>query len=101
MLSPRGLARWACALHWHHAGKAPDHTAAARLTLCHRWGHFGNRGTTLAGRFLESLVSGAKSFDPATFAFSAFLLLLTAAASIWTATRRIVRLDIMDILRFE
>ena len=61
----------------------------------------GTAGAALTGRFLESLVGGAKPFDPATFTFSILLLLLTAAASIWAATRRIAGLDIMDILRFE
>ncbi len=61
----------------------------------------GIAGATLTGRFLESLVNGAKPFDLATFTFSTVLLFLTAATSIWAATRRIARLDIMDILRFE
>jgi putative ABC transport system permease protein len=61
----------------------------------------GVTGATLTGRFLESLVSGAKPFDLATFTFSTLLLFFTAATSIWAATRRIAGLDIMDILRFE
>ena len=61
----------------------------------------GIAGATLTGRFLESLVNGAKPFDLATFTFSTLLLLLTAAMSIWAATRRIAGLDIMEILRFE
>lgn len=61
----------------------------------------GIAGAMLTGRFLESLVNGAKPFDLATFTFSTVLLLLTAATSIWAATRRIAGLDIMDILRFE
>jgi predicted permease len=61
----------------------------------------GIAGATLTGRYLESLVTGAKPFDLATFIFSVVLLLLTAALSIWSATRRIAGLDIMDILRFE
>ena len=61
----------------------------------------GMAGAALAGRFLESLVNGAKAFDLATFTFSTLLLFLPAAASIWSATRRIAGLDIMNILRFE
>jgi predicted permease len=61
----------------------------------------GIAGATLTGRFLESLVNGAKRFDLPTFTFSTLLLFLTAATSIWAATRRIAGLDIMDILRFE
>jgi hypothetical protein len=61
----------------------------------------GIAGATLTGCFLESLVNGAKPFDLPTFTFSTLLLFLTAATSIWAATRRIAGLDIMDILRFE
>jgi ABC-type antimicrobial peptide transport system permease subunit len=61
----------------------------------------GIAGSMLTGRFLESLVNGAQSFDLATFTFSTLLLLLTAATSIWAATRRIAGLDITEILRFE
>lgn len=61
----------------------------------------GIAGAMMTGRFLASLVNGAKAFDSATFALSSLLILLTAAASIWTATRRIAGLDVMDILRFE
>lgn len=62
---------------------------------------FGIGGAMLAGRFLETLVDGAKPFDVATFILSTLLLLVTAATSIWAATRRIAGLDIMVILRFE
>ncbi len=58
-------------------------------------------GAQLSGRLLESLVDGAK---PAGLATSASLVLLFAAvasASIWSATRRIARLDITAILRSE
>ena len=61
----------------------------------------GIAGATVTGRYLESLVNGAKPFDLATFTFSTLLLLFTAATSIWAATRRIAGLDIMDILRFD
>jgi macrolide transport system ATP-binding/permease protein len=62
---------------------------------------FGIVGALLAGRFLESLVEGAKSIDLATLILSILFILLIASASIWTATRRIARLDILEILRFE
>jgi putative ABC transport system permease protein len=61
----------------------------------------GIAGATMTGRFLESLVNGAKPFDLATFTLSTLVLLLTAATSIWFATRRIAGLDIMAILRLE
>ena len=58
-------------------------------------------GARLTGRFLESLVEGAKSVDPATIILSFLLIALIASASIWAGTRRIARLDILDILRIE
>jgi predicted permease len=61
----------------------------------------GVAGAILAGRFLESLVDGAKPIDLATFTFSITFILGLAATSIWSATRRITKLDIMEILRVE
>ena len=62
---------------------------------------FGIAGAVLTGRFLESLVEGAKSVDLTTLIFSILLIALIASASIWAGTRRIARLDILDILRIE
>ncbi len=59
----------------------------------------GIAGAMLTGPFLESLVDGAKSIDPATFALTFLFITLIAATSIWTATRRVAGLDIMEILR--
>ena len=61
----------------------------------------GISGATLTGRFLQSLVEGAKSIDLVTFAFSVLFIVLIGSISIWTATRRIAGLDIMEILRTE
>jgi putative ABC transport system permease protein len=61
----------------------------------------GIAGAVLTGRFLESLVAGAKSIDFATFTLSILFITLIASANIWAATRRIARLDILEILRFE
>lgn len=55
----------------------------------------------LSGRFLENLIAGPKSVDPATCIASALFLALVASASIWTATRRVAGLDIVAILRAE
>jgi ABC-type antimicrobial peptide transport system permease subunit len=55
----------------------------------------------LSGRFLQNLVTGA---EPVGITLSAALLLLfalVAAASIWSATRRISTLDVITILRTE
>jgi putative ABC transport system permease protein len=61
----------------------------------------GIAGAQLTGRFLESLMDGAKSIDLATSAGLALFLALVASASIWAGTRRIAGLNIMAILRAE
>ncbi len=61
----------------------------------------GIAGAMLVARFLESLVEGAKSINPATFFFSVLFIALIASTGIWAATRRIAGLDIMEILRTE
>ena len=62
---------------------------------------FGVAGAMFTGRFLESLVEGAKSVDLATLILSFLLIALIASAGIWAGTRRIARLDILDLLRIE
>jgi ABC-type antimicrobial peptide transport system permease subunit len=62
---------------------------------------FGIAGALLSGKFLESLVEGARSVDMVTLSLSILLIALIASASIWTGTRRIARLDILEILRIE
>jgi predicted permease len=61
----------------------------------------GVAGATLTGRFLESLVEGARSIDFSTFVLSILFIALISAASIWVGTRRIARLDVLEILRSE
>ena len=61
----------------------------------------GIAGAQLAGRFLESLMDGAKPIGPATSAALVLLFALVASASIWSATRRIGMFDIATILRSE
>jgi len=61
----------------------------------------GIAGAVLTGRFLESLIAGAKSIDFPTFILATLFIILIASASIWAATRRIARLDILEILRIE
>ena len=55
----------------------------------------------ITGRFLSSLIDGAKSIGLATSAGLVLGFALVASASIWSATRRIARFDIMAILRSE
>jgi ABC-type antimicrobial peptide transport system permease subunit len=61
----------------------------------------GIAGAQFSGRFLESLMDGAKPAGLATSAGLVLLFALVASASIWSATRRIARLDITAILRSE
>jgi hypothetical protein len=61
----------------------------------------GVAGAVVAGRFLESLVDGAKPADAATYAASVIFIALLAAAGIWVATRPVARLDIVEILRAD
>jgi predicted permease len=55
----------------------------------------------LTGRLLESLIEGAKPIGLATSSGLILLFVLVASASIWSATHRIVRIEIASILRSE
>jgi predicted permease len=61
----------------------------------------GIAGAVFAGRFLESLVEGAKPADAMTYTGTIFSVVLIAAVAIWAATRPLARLDIVEILRAE
>ena len=61
----------------------------------------GLAGVILGSRLLDGLVEGAQSADTATYAISITVVALIAAAGIWVATRRVIRLEIMEILRAE
>lgn len=61
----------------------------------------GVAGAMLSGRFLESLIEGAKSVGAATPTVSVLFIALVASTSTWAATRRIAQLDITEILRSE
>ncbi len=61
----------------------------------------GVAGVVLSGRFLESLVEGARPVDLVTATVSVLAITLAASTSIWFATHRIARLDIMAILRAD
>ncbi|MGA8153147.1 MAG: FtsX-like permease family protein [Terriglobales bacterium] len=61
----------------------------------------GIAGARFAGRFLENLIEGAKSVDGLTSAGLILFLALVASTSIWSATRRIAKLDIIALLRCE
>jgi ABC-type lipoprotein release transport system permease subunit len=61
----------------------------------------GVAGAIGLGRFLEHLMTSAEPVRAWTCAAAALLLAITAAAAVWTATRRIVQLDPMAVLRAE
>jgi putative ABC transport system permease protein len=61
----------------------------------------GIAGAQLTGRFLQLLIDGAKSIDTLTSAALVLFLALVASMSIWSATRRIARFDIIAILHSE
>jgi putative ABC transport system permease protein len=61
----------------------------------------GIAGAVLSGRFLESLVEGARPADAMTYAGTVMSIASIAAAGIWVATRPLARLDIVEILRAE
>jgi len=54
-----------------------------------------------AGKLLGSLIEGAKAFDVATYALVAISICLVAASSIWVGTRRIARMDVLEVLRSD
>jgi hypothetical protein len=61
----------------------------------------GIAGARLTGHLLERLVDGAKPVELVASAGLVLFLVLIASTSIWAATRRIARLDIMAILRAD
>jgi putative ABC transport system permease protein len=61
----------------------------------------GIAGAQLTGRFLETLMDGAKPIGLAASSGVVLFFALVASASIWSATRRIASLDIIAILRSE
>ena len=61
----------------------------------------GIAGAQLSGRFLETLIDGAKPVGLVTSAGLILLLALVASTSIWSASRRITGFDIAAILRSE
>ncbi len=61
----------------------------------------GIAGTVLAGKFIESLIQGSKGAGMEACIVAVLFIAATAAAAIWSATRRVARLDIMEVLRTE
>jgi putative ABC transport system permease protein len=61
----------------------------------------GVAGAVIAGRFLEILITGATPVGITTYFVSIIFIGLIASASIWVGTRRIIQLDVLEILRNE
>jgi predicted permease len=61
----------------------------------------GIAGAQLTGRVLESLMDGAKPIGAVASAGIILFFAAVASASIWSATRRVARFDIIAILRSE
>jgi ABC-type antimicrobial peptide transport system permease subunit len=61
----------------------------------------GIAGAQFTGRFLASLMDGAKPIGMGTSAALVLFFALIVSASIWSATRRIARFDIIAIVRSE
>lgn len=53
------------------------------------------------GRLLGSLIEGARTIGVGTYVLATIPICLVAAVSIWVATRRIARIDIVAILRAD
>ena len=53
------------------------------------------------GTLLANIVEGARAFDIGTYCVVAVSIWLIAGASLWTATRPIAQLDVMEILRTD
>ena len=61
----------------------------------------GTAGAASTGKLLGSVVEGAEAFDVRTCVLATMLICAVAAVSIWFATRRIAKMDVMEILRAE
>jgi predicted permease len=61
----------------------------------------GIAAAVVGGRFLESFIEGAKSVSLNTCAISLVFVVAIAALGIWAGSRRVARLDIIEILRAQ
>jgi hypothetical protein len=64
-------------------------------------GAAGIAGAVLLGRYLQHLIAGAETTGVLACAAAAGTLIFAAALAVWTATRRIVRMDPTAALRAE
>jgi predicted permease len=61
----------------------------------------GVAGAISLGRFLQALVLGAEGATVSGSTVAVAVTALVSAAAVWTATRRVARLDISEVLRAE
>jgi predicted permease len=61
----------------------------------------GTTGAVAVGRLLSSLMEGAGTLNPTTYAAAMLFICLFASLSIWIATRGIGSMDVSEILRTE
>jgi predicted permease len=59
----------------------------------------GVAGAFAGARSLQNLVEGAETGIGPTFVFAVVMTAMVAATAMWTATRRVARLDVSDVLR--
>jgi hypothetical protein len=64
-------------------------------------GAAGIAGAVLLGRYLQHLIAGAETTGVLACTAAAGTLIFAAALAVWTATRRIVRMDPTAALRAE
>jgi len=111
LIGIHGVASYSIAQRTHEigvrlaVGASPDRLRAALLTqgLLPVAGGVaaGIAGAAGLGRFLQHLILSAEPPGTGMCALAALLLGITAAAAIWSATRRIVKMDPMRALRAE
>jgi predicted permease len=58
-------------------------------------------GAASTGKLLGSLIEGAEAFNVATYVLATISICVVAAASIWFGTRRVAKMDVVEILRAE
>lgn len=85
----------------HHSRQPSKNHALARANSCRRALFPGILGAVSAGRFAQTLIDGTIPAEVGFSTFASLLIAAIAACAIWIATRRIARLDVMEILRTD
>ena len=80
--------------HPQYGDPAGNAASCRRCGRGHRWG-------LVAAHFLTSFLFGVKSWDPAAFIVTPFLLSVIALLAVWIPARRATRVSPITALRFE